>query len=240
MVREKIQSQLTAYIGYRLKQIEKEKGKVSSLRTDIGNIIGELTRRWGVNFSKQIKLQQVLKSLNRATQAQTKKKAKPIRAEDISKAGWRTATEVVAWLAFTSVQRMANLSAMTLVAWKKIEDKSKKGKVTYEVEVKLPNHKTVRHIGGARLKFNIPLKAQALQQRLKKVKTDHPLVTQDEVQTALKEFRKSGFGAHSFRRGGMQWLMDHNVAEDRIRQLTPHTTQKALLDYVDCTSLSHN
>jgi len=227
--KKNIQKDLTAYIGHRLKQISKGRGKISSLRTEVGNILGCLTRKWNLQISKTPKIHALLRRLNAETQQQQKKKAPLIsRAELMRNRHWAAETQAAGWLAFCSLQRMGNLPHL------EVEEVTRTGtRSDVKVVSVLTKHKTSQHVGTGRLEFSVPACAHVLIGRLLARKSG-AMISTEEVASALKEIRGEGFGAHSFRRGGIQDLFDNGVPEDRIRSLTLHTSLKALLDYVHC------
>jgi hypothetical protein len=54
-----------------------------------------------------------------------------------------------------------------------------------------------------------------------------------DIQGLIKKLQKAGVKLHSFRRGGILKLYADGVPFERIRALTKHTIDGAMLEYVD-------
>ena len=104
--------------------------------------------------------------------------------------------------------------------------------------VELNHHKTLTHIGPKTFNVQIPKSVLPLVTRVVQNGRRMNVFKEIHMTKIKKILLGTKWGLHSMRRGGAARLVQEKIPFERIRQVTQHTTDLALLRYVDRLDLT--
>jgi hypothetical protein len=67
----------------------------------------------------------------------------------------------------------------------------------------------------------------------------HYIFKKTELLHLVKKMKRTGVKLHSLRRGGILEMYNQDIPVEKIRELTLHTSNEALLEYIDVRRCPH-
>jgi hypothetical protein len=227
MKRRSLEEKFEAFLGHTLsRKYKKQKLKPTTVRTIAGNLIGALQVQANAPVGG-MRIKSLMRSLHKSVARTQTKKAKPITPKKIRSLGLSKPDRLIALLATVSCQRMASMHTLQHVALH--EDNS------WEV---IFRHKT-ELVTGTPGHIRIPIgKFPSLLKLARGLKRHQQIFKETRVSELIKTLRKKKCGLHSFRRGGILFWYRLGIPVHQIRQWTLHTTDAALLKYLDIRGIT--
>jgi hypothetical protein len=215
----RLATQLTAFAGSLMSRY-----KWSSIRTTLGHVIGEFQRKKDKKVLS-LRVKDLMKSVEAQMRESGVKKAPPITSAEL--AGVYTKIKATAreklmleTLVRTCI-RMGNLKELRHM-------QVGQGRWTFI----LNRHKTrSKGVHGA-VQMRTQFFSRELQTLLSSSQVDRLLFGEEEIKALQKKLSLHKIRTHGFRRGGIRELYARGVTLERIRQLTLHTSDAQVLEYL--------
>jgi hypothetical protein len=216
----KLAKQLKAYLGELTL-----KYKMTSVKTAFGHIIGEWQRGHDVKV-EGIEVKELSKWLECQTRLGEKCKAKPITSTELpevaKKIGASKLEQTIMETLVRTCCRAGNLSSLIHI-----------GLQGMKWTILFKTHKTRSHNIHGNVVLNTNHFSDRLRSYIENLKEGSFMFKAKDIQGVIKKLQKAGVKLHSFRRGGILELYADGVPFERIRALTKHTSDGAMLEYLD-------
>lgn len=208
------------FLGHKLNRYKRARIKASTLRTEIGNFAAALALR-----DKKIPagVRKIQRYCNKELHAAHLNKAKPFTWRELKKVAksmkLTKKEKVLLMVCWITAQRLGNMASLEL------------SMTTHALLFTMKRHKTSAHLGRLRASIAVEHIPSELRRRL--ARWPGVRFSEATVRSVGVKMRKAGLRFHSLRRGGIRYLKMQGWTEDQIREVTGHTSNKALQGYLE-------